>query len=477
MESNVISFLKGKNIKVIEESDNGRDKTNERMVLWRAWYQGFVDNFHLYKVYAGEREVEKKRRTLNMAARVCQDWADLLLNEKVEITVSNEAAQEVLNRLLKQVDFTVRGNNLIQAAFALGGGFLIQYWDGESKQTKQKYITQEYVYPISVENGRITEAAFASEKIFDSEKYKYIEVHIKENNIYKVINYLLTDKNGALAEVSEEFYEKINLEREILMGTIPTFQQIRPNVANKDKFDSPFGTSIYADALDVFEGTDIIYDNYINEFVLGRKRIFAHDSVSNVLITETGETVRAFNPDDDTFYLLPASDADNTPPIIESNMALRTAEFDAGLQTQLNLISQLCGFGENGYKWSNGSVSTATQIISENSKMFRTLKKHEELLESAIIDMVHGLLFIENKFSENPVATSVSVTIDFDDSIIEDTAEIKRQAMLDYNAGLIDAIEYYITVYHMDEKQATDYYNKIQARKPEIEEEPAPEGE
>lgn len=189
------------------------------------------------------------------------------------------------------------------------------------------------------------------------------------------------------------------------------------------------------------------------------------------MFTENGDTIRAFNPNDDTFYRLPESESDSAPPIIESNMQLRTPEFDSALQTQLNLISQLCGFGENGYKWSNGSVSTATQIISENSKMFRTLKKHEELLRCAIIDMVQGLLFIEGKYNNKSIPT-VSVTIDFDDSIIEDTAEIKRQAMLDYNAGLIDAVEYYITVYHMNEEQAMQYYKKIQERMPEVEDEP-----
>jgi hypothetical protein len=41
--------------------------------------------------------------------------------------------------------------------------------------------------------------------------------------------------------------------------------------------------------------------------------------------------------------------------------------------------------------------------------------------------------------------------------------------------GLRDAIEYYQTVDGLTEEQAIEYYNKIQARKPKIVDEPNPE--
>ncbi len=59
------------------------------------------------------------------------------------------------------------------------------------------------------------------------------------------------------------------------------------------------------------------------------------------------------------------------------DMALRTQEHNTGIQDQLNLLSSKCGFGENHYRFDNGSLASATQVISENSTMFRTIKKHE----------------------------------------------------------------------------------------------------
>lgn len=467
MNPQIVNYLKSKGNTVIDEN------IDDKLETWEQWYRGHVDRFHSYKIYEGQKNLNQKRRTLNMAARVCQDWADLLLNEKVELSASDKYTEEVLHRLLEQVNFYVRGNNLIEAAFAKGGGFLIQYWDGI--KVNQKYITQDKFYPISFDSGKVTEAAFASEITVKGQTYTYLETHTKdENGFYVVENNILKSESQSISEMPE-MYEELGLDQYIYtLSKTPTFQQIRPNIANKDKFDSPYGTSVFAGATDVLEGVDIVYDAYVKEILLGRKRIFARDSVTNVHIMENGRTVKVFDPSDEVFYLLPENKDDpSAPPIIESNMQLRVTELDAAMQTQLNLLSQACGFGANGYKWDSGNVSTATQVISENSKMFRTLHKHESVLRTAIIDMAHSLLNFEAIYNgDKSIDLNATITVDFDDSIIEDTAEIKRQAMLEFNAGLIDAIEYYKQIYKLDEEQAKSFYNEMLQRKPEVEEEP-----
>lgn len=456
MNKSVVEYLKSQNIKVIEED------IETKIDIWKEWYRGKVDRFHNYQVYSGKRKINVERKTLNMPARVCQDWADLLLNERVDITVDDDNTQNVLNRLLKQVNFYVRGNNLIELAFALGGGFFIQYWDG--KKTNQKYVTQDMVYPITFDSGRLIEAAFASSKTIAGKEYIYLETHLLDQDGYYVIdNVLLTTKNEEVQEVSESFYKENDIEPKVkTKSKTPLFQSVRPNIANRDKYNSAFGTSVFSGAIDAFKGCDICYDAYVKEVLLGKKRIFVRDGVANFTFDpKTGEQIPVFDPNDEVFYSLPG-DAEENKPITESNMTLRITELDQALQTQLNLISQLCGFGANGYKWDNGSVSTATQVVSENSKMFRTLKKHELVLNDAIIDMAKGLLYVEHQFGKDKsIKLDASITVDFDDSIIEDTAEIKRQALTDYNVGLISKAEYFRQVYKMDEEQSQNFVEQM----------------
>lgn len=469
MERQVVEYLKRRSVKVIEED------IEQKLETWGDWYKGKVETFHNYKVYSGKKTLNLERKSLGMAARACQRWADLLINEKVEINVADEYTEERLQELLHSVNFYVRANNLIETAFAIGGGFFIQYWDGE--KTAMKYVLQEFMYPITYDSGRLTEAAFSTRKHIDGKEYVYLETHLlNDKGEYVVDNALLRAEDGELSEVSEQFYADHNIiPKWETHSKAPLFQMIRPNVANRDNFNSPYGTSIFSGAIDILKVIDTVYDSYYKEFLLGKKRIFVTDGVSNFNFDkETGETIQVFDPQDEVFYRLP--DGENTPAITESSMQLRVAEHDIALQTQLNCYSQAVGFGGNGFKWDGGHVSTATQIVSENSEMFRTLKKHEALIRDSIIAMAKGLLFIEATIAgDTKLKLDADITVNFDDSIIEDTSEIKRQAMLEFNAGLIDAIEYYMTVYKMTEEQAIEFRTRMIGRALPVEEEPEPE--
>ena len=315
--------------------------------------------------------------------------------------------------------------------------------------------------PISFDSGNLKEVAFASSKKIDGKEYVYVETHLLDDNGFYVIDNILLEKKGKdVTEVSADFYEKHGImPKWETKSPEPLFQMIRPNIANRKKFDSPYGMSVFNCAIDAFKSCDAWYDAFYVEILLGKKRIFAKDSVTNVHIDEeTGEATRAFDANDDVFYMLPGDTEDGKAPIIESNMELRVDAINQALQTQLNVISQLCGFGANAYKWDSGNVSTATQIISENSEMFRTLKKHETVLNDAIVKMAKGLLFVEKTFAKNDkIKLEASITVDFDDSIIEDTAEIKRQAYSDLNLGLISKAEYFRQVYKMDDEQSIHF--------------------
>ena len=485
MENKIVDFLKSKGISVLQGRKTDKCDVQRSMEVWYSWYCGHVDTFHNYKVYTGQKMLNCRRLTLDMAGRVCQRWADLLLNEKVDITVSDEYTHKRLQRILRNVNFPVRGNNLIELAFAVGGGFFVQYWDGGT--TGQKYISQQNAYPISYDNGRLTEIAFASKKTVEGNDYYYLETHTLDGEKHYVIdNFLLCNKgeNGELCEVSEEFYERHGLiTKWETHSNIPLFQQVRPNVANRDDFDSPFGRSVYAGATDILKSIDCLYDSFHKEFILGKKRIFVTEGVMSVIEDPiTGEQRRQFDPNDEVFYRLFDMDGgEGKDPITEVNPQLRVGEHNQGLQTQLDLLAQAVGLGEKEFKWESGSVSTATQIISENSKQFRTLKKHETLLEEAIVGMVRGLLFVEKTFSadaeKNKIKYDAEVTVNFDDSIIEDTSEIRRQALLELNAGVIDEVEYYMITRKLSEEQAIALRDSIKERRPKLETEPNPEGD
>ena len=66
---------------------------------------------------------------MGMAKKICEDWANLLLNEKVAIQASDYETR--LTEILESNNFLVRANQLIEQSFALGTGALVEYISGE----------------------------------------------------------------------------------------------------------------------------------------------------------------------------------------------------------------------------------------------------------------------------------------------------------------------------------------------------------
>ena len=176
------------------------------------------------------------------------------------------------------------------------------------------------------------------------------------------------------------------------------------------------GIAVFANAIDQLKGVDIVYDSYVNEFVLGKKRILVKPSALKNLDGEP-----AFDVNDVCFYVLP-EDAQDTSLVHEIDMQLRAEAHKTALQDCLNLVAMACGFAENHYRFDSGHMTTATQIVSENSSMFRTIRKHELVLEEVLKDLVRTALVLGKEYLGLPLNPDAEVTVDFDDSIIDDTA-------------------------------------------------------
>ena len=418
--------------------------------IWKSWYEGEVKSFHMYKVFNGQKQVQCRRYTMGMAKKVSEDWANLLMNEKVKITLEGKAEQEFFDSVCTENNFMVKASEMQEAKSAVGTvayvprivGAMVNpetgFVSGNAESIKLDYCTAENIFPLSWENGRVKECAFSTSFTAQNEKYLYLQIHrLDEKKEYIIENVLYRDQNGNLSDVEA--------------STVPGFENIPPvvrtgsnkrqfvidrlNIANNVDISLPMGISVYANAIDQLKGVDIAYDSYVNEFVLGKKRIIVKPEATKDI---DGEPV--FDPNDTVYYVLP-EDSQNGSVIDQVDMTLRTAEHNAGLQDMLNALSSKCGFGENHYKFDNGNISTATQVISENSSMFRTIKKHEIILEDVLIELCRIILRLGNTYMGAALNEDVEISVDFDDSIIESREQNEARIYQMLSAGLMKAEE------------------------------------
>lgn len=414
---------------------------------WRSWYKGNNKDFHRYNVYNGTQFVSCERATLGMAKKVCEDKADLLLNERVEINVGNEQAQAVIDEVLEDNNFWVRGNQLVEVANATGTGAFIEYLD--SGRVSIDYVDAGSIYPLRWSNGKIIDCAFASVDVSGGAKTYYISVHTLEG-AYVVRNYQFNDE-GKQMPLPDGMAAEWNTGSDQ-----PCFQIICPNIANNVEPGYPVGIAAFANSIDVLKAIDLVYDSYRNEFQLGKKRIFVDDSMIKVS-HEDGKVKPVFDSRDTVFYGI--SMGDGAKPIIESDMTIRSVEHETALQTQLDLLSDKCGFGHGYFRAEGMGAKTATEIVSQNSKLYRNVRKDEIVLEKALTDLARAILRLSG------VNDNVEISIAFDDSIIEDTAALAARAMVEFTAGIIDSVVYFQQVYGLTEEQALKMAEEIEARK------------
>lgn len=460
---NIFSYFRKKGIDTVDASFYRKIKE------WESWYKGNVRNFSFYKVYSGQGSwTRRKRKSLGMAKKVSEDIADLLLNERVKITLSDQTTGDFVNRVFENNNFLVTGNDYQERKAYTGTVAYVPYlYDAEVAENGVvmngkigiSYVSASNIFPVSWNNGKVTECIFAFPKTVNRKKYVQLQYHRIVDEFYVIENTVLECMSGSQEgkELSETEWKELapfkNLVQRMETGCAePQFVIDKLNIVNNADEDetNPMGVAIFANAIDILKQLDTSYDSYDNEFELGRKRIFvAPEMLQNV------NGAPAFDPDDTVFYKLPDDYAEKQDgkSIVEVNMDIRSEQHSKAINDGLNYLSLKCGFGTERYKFDGSGVKTATEVISENSDMYRMVKKHEIILENVIKELVRIIirLGITTGESLNP---ETEIEIDFDDSIIEDKQAERQQDRQDVSMGAMPLWEYRAKWYGETEEQA-----------------------
>lgn len=428
------------------------DKTYNHIEEWLEWYQGDVEKFHEYKIYNGSVTTEHKRYTLGMAKKVCEDWANLLLNEKVAIK-----AGEYDNRLqtiLADNNFLVRANQLIELAFALGTGAFVEYLDGDENVVID-YVRADMIYPLSWDNGDVTECAFGSVRNIGDEEVIYLQIHRKgklendeDSDLYYIENKYIDKKEGKEIDLPEDMEELIPTGYDS-----PLFQIIMPNLCNNIDLDSPLGISVFANSINQLKGCDLIYDSYVNEFVLGRKRILVPISAAKIQMQNDGVAEPTFDASDSVYYMMPG-DRQTDMRLTEVDMTIRASEHELGIQRSLDVLSLKTGLGTGRYQFDSSGVKTATEVISDKSDLYQNRQKNAIVINTALVNMVAAVSFLDT-------GSVVTATVDFDDSIIEDTNTTIEKNIKLVQSGLRSKLTAIMEINKCDEAEAKKELKRI----------------
>ena len=456
--------------------------------VWQAIYKGFYRAWHEIDVHTIKDPKGKKRHlaTMNAGKMACSQMARYVWNEQCAIHASMRNAPEddpldgFLQYVLKDNRFFTAFGDLLEKSFALGGGALKEWVEipkdengndiGEGKIRIGYTMASQFV-PTAWDNSRVNAGIFISREARDGYYYTVVEWHRLDGTTYRVTNDLYRMPIKEAEEPQNilgwwyplnEMYPLLSPDTTIENVQNAFFQYIRPFGANYADDNSPLGMSIYAPAMNTLHGIDIMFDSLQREFVLGKKRIIAPARAMKQVGGIGGRLQRYFDADDEVWEAL-ATDNPEDLKVVDNSVGLRVNEHITGINGDLAILCSQIGFdpGTLSFDASKG-LKTATEVISENSKTFGTVKAHENIIRDSLRQMVDAIFELavhygltwEGKTIESLIAGGYEVAVTFDDSIIEDkNAEINQGIALT-GAGLMSKKRFLTDVLGMTEEDA-----------------------
>jgi A118 family predicted phage portal protein len=427
---------------------------------WFEIYQGKATWLPYDFITSDGKKRNRKRFTLNMAKMVCSEMAGLVLAETPDLEVS-----EGVKDVIKKENFWKNFRKHLEFQGANGGQAIKIFKEDEN--IGLDFVLAQNFIPLSWDNSIVTEASFIDRRTKGNRSFVRVETHKKAKQ----------DIDGRVAEgylvTSRAFDELTNLEvslenlwpgveAEVFIEIDePLFVYMSNPEANNFNPQSPLGISIFANAIDTLQSLDYAFDAFRTEILLGRQRIALTSSVMRGYTDpDTQKKKYGFDPTDEAYIRLEGDDTDKFKPTDLSGQ-LRIQPLIQAIQLGLNILAVQCGFSSGYFSFDGVSVKTATEVVSENSKTYKTIQAIKDVADEGL---KHLFRIIDKINAIEPKEPNII----WDDGVVED-----RNSKAVYYEGLVaakleDQVSAIMKIHGLDKDAATEkaaLINKAQSEK------------
>src|SRR5690625_5392601 len=423
-------------LKGIEKLSDHKDIfMNEEMYnlieMYKDLYKGFHADWHNVEYQTIDGKQTRRMDTLNMAKTSAAEMASLVFNEKCEISIGDDEndTSKFVDDVFKHNKFNKKFQDFLEYSFAQGGMVIKPYV--EDNKVKLSFVTADCFVPIEWSNESIKEGVFINEFQKGDNKYTHLEWHVWENGVYTVKNEVYKSQSGddlgVLVPLKDHFP---GLEPALGMPKLKKSLLVyfKPNTANNVDTQSPLGIPIYANALPTMKAIDTAFDSFHREFRLGKKRIIVPEAMVKTVYDQNGQPQRYFDSSDETYESFNTGNMDDAK-IHDVSVVLRVEEHVSAINALLNLYAMQTGFSSGTFTFDGQSMKTATEVVSEQSKTFKSKQSHEVIIEEGLIELIDSILAIAETYNLFISKGELDVSVAVDDSIAEDkNAEIEKEA-------------------------------------------------
>ena len=144
----------------------------------------------------------------------------------------------------------------------------------------------------------------------------------------------------------------------------------------------------------------------------------------------------------------------------EYNPEIRVEQITKAFELVLSLLSMQFGYGTKHYSFENGQIKTATEYIGTKQDAMQELNKQRKQATAYIEDIIHAAMWFSNQFSGTNYDLEEQLSIEFDDSYVEDKQtklEAMRADALSFAEVPILKVWYLMEKYNIPEEEAKKY--------------------
>lgn len=383
----------------------------------------------------------RRLASLGAAKALCGELTRLCFTEGTAMCFSDSDTELLVNNVLKESRFAERFPEFLEKVFALGGGVIKVYYDNDSPQgvpgIRVDFITADCFVPTGWNSREITGGAFASRIMSGGKSYILAETQEIDGGALVIENKLFRE-DGAGADM-QAILPGLRRQSRIEGLTSPLFVYLRAGGARKGigSGECPLlGSSVFAGAEDTLKGLDTVFDSLAREFVLGKKRIIVPAYAVRGEWDNDGNKRHYFDVNDEVFQAMSTSDAEELK-ITDNTGELRVEEHIQALEELLDLLCMQTGLSEGALSFKDGTIKTAAEVVSRNSRTYRTQAFYRRLISEALSRMVQNICILGKMAGELPDGANESASAVFADGAAEDDGTRADRAVKLYNAGII----------------------------------------
>lgn len=378
---------------------------------WDDW-MGARGKFYDYQDTDGVgRMYAVHRRSIHPAMRVCKEWGALLLNENVKVVCEEQSATDWLEDYFSRTGFMAKAQATIVRAFGLGTGAFALWVDLGKCKVRVRHYDARMVIPLTWDEDGVTECAFVTRVFYRGKAIDQLQMHLRSGADLSLSpnsdettsgTFFSPNENDLLTMDSNETYKIVTvcfdhegnqIESAGVVpvyetgSTFPTFAIVKSAITNTRVDMSPYGQSVFADAIDAVQAVDLTFDALVNEVDVSKMRVFLSDVLFDKESNESNSVSIPFGKQDCTVFRKVMSTEDM---IQEFAPALRTNAQSEAFRIALQMLGDLTGSGITYFDFDNtGYVKTATEVSSDNSALMRNIRRHENALEQSLAGIAH----------------------------------------------------------------------------------------